>query len=168
MSFFDFFKRKDPVETAEVIEAHYEEAVQPVGHKSNDSLPVRLSKVDLAKLENIQSLGTLGNRIADAYLESKRINANIKALRIATSSDLKKHAEQIAYAKDCLAKVFSERSVALNKHYAVLDRALRSDDRELIIASLQGISSIVVANPLDSIAANLRALNSDKPLQLDF
>ena len=43
------------------------------------------------------------------------------------------------------------------------------DDRELIIVSLKGISSIVSQNPLESFAEFTKALdNEDEVLNLDF
>lgn len=51
----------------------------------------------------------------------------------------------------------------------VLDKALKSNDRELIIGALQGISSIVVKNPLEDIAKLAFALQNPKQrLELDF
>lgn len=134
-----------------------------------ETLPVELSKGMMMEIDRLNNIGGLASKVADAYVESKRINANIKALRITTSAVVRMHADQILHARECLTMVFAERSAALNKHYSVLDKALKSDDRELIIASLQGISSIVVANPLDKIGEYVRALNNPKaPLQLDF
>ena len=71
--------------------------------------------------------------------------------------------------RDVLTQIFAERSTALMAHYKTLDQALVSDDRELIIASLKGISSIVSQNPLESFAEFTKALdNDDEVLNLDF
>lgn len=134
-----------------------------------ETLPVEIPESTIREITKLNSLGGTASKIADAYLESKRINANIKALRTATSAVVSMHASQLAHARECLTLVFAERSTALNKHYDVLERALKSNDRELILASLQGISSIVVANPLDKVGEYIKALNNPKaPLQLDF
>lgn len=102
-------------------------------------------------------------------MENKRINANIKALRMQTNAAIKIHAENIALAKDLIARTFGERAIALNRHYQVLDKALAENDKQLMISALQGISSIVVANPLESVAKILHSLTSkDEPLRLDF
>jgi hypothetical protein len=71
--------------------------------------------------------------------------------------------------RDVLSRVFSERQTALNAHYATLDKALGTNDRELIIASLKGISSIVETNPLESFKDFTKVLdNKDETLYLDF
>ena len=71
--------------------------------------------------------------------------------------------------RDVLSQVFSERQTALNAHYATLDKALGANDRELIIASLKGISSIVETNPLESFKEFTKVLdNKEETLYLDF
>lgn len=166
MAFFNLFKKNKSSEMGIDQTIDNAEAVETV---YPDLLPVELSKSVTTKINELNKLGGMASKVADAYMESKRINANIKALRITTSAVVKMHADQILHARECLTMVFAERSAALNKHYSVLDKALKSDDRELIIASLQGISSIVVANPLDKIGEYVKALNNPKaPLQLDF
>ena len=65
--------------------------------------------------------------------------------------------------------IFGEREQALNKHYAVLDNAMQTGDREMVIVALQGISSIVVSNPLEQFTEMVKALEDPKAvLELDF
>ncbi|MBD5192172.1 MAG: enoyl-CoA hydratase/isomerase family protein [Barnesiella sp.] len=163
MGFFDIFKRNEPSDT------EIQSAVNEVEIDYLETLPVQIPESTVKEINKLNILGGMASKVADAYLESKKINANIEALRTTTSAVVSMHAAQLANARECLTMVFAERSTALNKHYDVLERALKSDDRELIIASLQGISSIVVANPLDKVGEYIRALNNPKvPLQLDF
>lgn len=80
-------------------------------------------------------------------------------------------ANTIAKYKVCqqfLESTFGERNGALQKHYEVMDKAMESGDRELILASLQGISSIVTKSPLDELEKFAEVFNNpDVPL-LDF
>lgn len=134
-----------------------------------DSIPVVLSSPEKSNLNTLQQLGALGNKMADTYIESKRINANIKALKTQTNAVVKMHANSIAAAREVVVSVFKERSEALIKHYNVLDKALENNDRELILASLQGISSIVVSNPIEQISQYVAILQDPKKkLYLDF
>lgn len=160
MGLFDLFKSKSVglsnVESTDV--ARYSE-----------ELPVSYSRDEERSLSSLRRLGDFGKQVGDIYIESKRINSNIKALRIQTNTVVTMHAQNIAAAQDLVTRVFAERAVGLKKHYDVLDKALKEDDRELIIASLQGITSIIVANPVDQIARFVGMLESkDTPLVLDF
>ncbi len=169
MGLFDIFKRHRDVEYVEAELIENRKPISKITPNSEELLPVSLSKSDLTQFTAMQKVGGVASKVADAYMESKRINANIKTLRLQTNAIINIHAKHIAAARECLVTVFAERSGALNKHYEVLSRALQTDDRELILASLQGISSIVTANPLDKIAKYVQALQNPKePLFLDF
>lgn len=159
MGLFDFLKKTKIATTEKNLPINYE----------NDDLPVVWTRTEQNVLDSMGRLGELGSKLSDVYIESKRINANIKALRIQTNAVVQMHANSIIASREIVTKVFAERSLSLNKHYEVLDKALKSNDRDLIIASLQGISSIVVANPIEQIGEYLRMLqDSGTRLKLDF
>lgn len=161
MGLFDIFKsHKD--------EPDYNDSL-PIDSRQTAELPVNYTKSEAIYLAQIQAASCLGQKMCDAWMESKRINANIKALRIQTNAEVQKHAQSMKAAREIIATVYGERAKALNAHYAVLDKAMQSNDRELIIHSLQNISSIVVANPLDQILKCINMLdNPNQKLQLDF
>jgi hypothetical protein len=128
-----------------------------------------VSPKDAKILTSMLNSGEVLNTVANGYLECKRINANIEALRTATSADLQKHIATLQYCERAMMSAFAERGTALKQNYRVLDKALESNDRQLILAALQGISSIVTKDPLESIEAfSKRLLDKSKPLELDF
>ena len=93
----------------------------------------------------------LTSKCLDVYQESRRIDLSI------------------AQIQATLLHIFGEREQALNKHYAVLDNAMQTGDREMVIVALQGISSIVVSNPLEQFTEMVKALEDPKAvLELDF
>lgn len=63
---------------------------------------------------------------------------------------------------------FGERDKALTKHYDLLDKAVASNDRDLILASLQGISSVVTKSPLDDFEKFVELYNDPTQELLDF
>ena len=67
-----------------------------------------------------------------------------------------------------LEGTFGERDKALVKHYDLLDKAVDSNDRDLILASLQGISSIVTKSPLDDFEKFVELYNDPSQELLDF
>lgn len=128
-----------------------------------------LSPSDQIAFSHLREGTQLMQRLGDGYLECKRINANIKALRIQTKKELEMHAKTFQFYEKYLTRVFAERGQALSQHYRVLDRALSSNDREVIISCLQGIASIVTKNPLEDLANIARSLTDrSRPLELDF
>lgn len=150
-------------------EENYELVESQNNSNYDENLPVTFSHAEQTIFSKLQAYGDLGNKIADFYMENKRINANIKALKIQTNAVIKIHAMNIKAAQEAVLCVFSERTQALNKHYEVLDKALKENDRDLILVSLQGISSIVVSNPIEQIAQYVAVLQNPKQqLKLDF
>jgi hypothetical protein len=109
------------------------------------------------------------NKLTDIWGENSRRSDQIKALQINNEMQMRQIAMRYQMFRDTLTAVFSERSTALVAHYKALDRALETNDREVVIASLQGISTIVSQNPLESFEAFSRTLDDDNEvLKLDF
>ena len=109
------------------------------------------------------------NRATDIWAENNRLSKEIKKLELQNAVQIQKITQRYELCRDVLTQIFAERSTALMAHYKTLDQALASDDRELIIISLKGISSIVSHNPLESFAEFTKALdNEDEVLNLDF
>lgn len=111
----------------------------------------------------------LSSKIQDTWLENKRLSVQIKELEFQNNRTLSEITKKYELMKDILILVFGERQKALNSHYVILEKALSSDDRELVIASLKGISSIVTQNPLESFSEFSEIWdNKDETLYLDF
>lgn len=111
----------------------------------------------------------LASKYMDIWQMNSQCKAEIRKLELQNSMMVKEMTERYQLCRDVLSNVFAERQTALNAHYATLDKALKSDDKELIIASLRGISSIVEKNPLESFKEFAKVLdNKDETLYLDF
>lgn len=111
----------------------------------------------------------LANKLVDIWNMNSQCSNEIKKLEIQSKERIAEMTMRYQLCRDVLSRVFSERQTALNAHYATLDKALGTNDRELIIASLKGISSIVETNPLESFKDFTKVLdNKDETLYLDF
>lgn len=111
----------------------------------------------------------LANKYVDILKMNSQCSNEIKKLEIQSKERIAEMTMRYQLCRDVLSRVFSERQTALNAHYATLDKALGTNDRELIIASLKGISSIVETNPLESFKDFTKVLdNKDETLYLDF
>lgn len=107
--------------------------------------------------------------ISRVYEKSLEIKRDIALIQASTAIELKKIAAQYELCQNVIEGTFGQRQEALMAHYKVLERALENDDRTLIITSLQGISEIVISNPLESYSKFIEAWNDNsKPLELDF
>lgn len=107
--------------------------------------------------------------ITRVYEKSLEIKRDIALIQASTAIELKRIASQYELCQNVLQGVFGQRQEALMAHYEVLEKALEGDDRTLIIASLRGISEIVVSNPLESYSKFIEAWNDNsQPLELDF
>ena len=111
----------------------------------------------------------LANKCVDIWNMNSQCRNEIKKLEMQSKERIAEMTMRYQLCRDVLSQVFSERQTALNAHYATLDKALGANDRELIIASLKGISSIVKTNPLESFKEFTKVLdNKDETLYLDF
>ena len=111
----------------------------------------------------------LANKAVQVWQMNTQYKNEIKMLEIQSKERIAEMTMRYQLCRDVLSRVFSERQTALNAHYATLDKALGTNDRELIIASLKGISSIVETNPLESFKDFTKVLdNKDETLYLDF
>ena len=131
--------------------------------------------VALASLNTINNVGDLVagllNKGLDVWHTSMIVEQNIAAINSQTTVQLAEIAARYTTIQQALMSMYGERHGALQKHYDALDKALASNDRDLIIVSLKGVSSIVVSNPFEDFAKFMDAWENnskDKPLELDF
>lgn len=107
----------------------------------------------------------------DVYKTSLLVEQNIATIRATSEIQLAQIASKFEFCKSALEHVFQDRHSALAAHYCALDNAMKSNDREMILCALRGISSIVVTSPLSDfkeIINNWDDFSKKKPLELDF
>ena len=139
---------------------HYSESLA-LKQRQMDTIDTGLNLAD-------KGMNMIGD-ITRVYEKSLEIKRNIALIQASTAVELKKIASQYELCQNVLQGVFGQRQEALAAHYEVLEKALEGDDRTLIIASLRGISEIVISNPLESYSKFIEAWNDNsKPLELDF
>lgn len=132
--------------------------VQVAGIKAISSLKEWIDKNPDA-LTNLKELWT----------ENKKMDYQLNALKIQNEKEIQLITKKYEQTREVLQMIFGERQTALNAHYATLDNALKNDDKETILASLRGISSIVSQNPLESFSEFCKVWdNKDETLYLDF
>ena len=140
---------------------------------NHDSEALALNQRQMDAIDTGLNLADKGmNMIGDitrVYEKSLEIKRDIALIQASTAIELKRIASQYELCQNVLQGVFGQRQEALMAHYEVLEKALEGDDRTLIIASLRGISEIVVSNPLESYSKFIEAWNDNsQPLELDF
>lgn len=130
-------------------------------HMKHDSESLALKQRQMDTIDTGLNLADKGmNMIGDitrVYEKSLEIKRNIALIQASTAVELKKIASQYELCQNVLQGVFGQRQEALAAHYEVLEKALEGDDRTLIIASLRGISEIVISNPLESYSKFIEA-----------
>ncbi len=123
----------------------------------------------LATVNNmVNAASNLANNIVDVYAQCKEAEERSERMRVWGQV---KMAETVAKFKSCqmfLDRVFGERDAALGKHYDLLDKAVASNDKDLIIAAIKGISTIVTKSPLEDLEAFAKVFNDESQPLLDF
>ena len=110
----------------------------------------------------------LASQVTEVYAESQRLSAQVELARIKSQEEIAKMASKFQVTKMTIEKVFGERQSALHQHYKTLDYGIKNGDREIIIAAMQQISSIVVSSPLADIQNFIEAYNTEGAPLLDF
>lgn len=115
-----------------------------------------------------QGLQTL-DKVVDVWRYSKMVEQNIAVIQNSTTLELAKISAKFQLQQTALMGIFGQRQQGLNAHFNSLERALENNDREQIIQTLRGISSIVTSSPLEDFEKLAKAWDdTSKPLELDF
>lgn len=127
-------------------------------------------------LENIKEIATKNNlniasvnesilQLRNIHLESKRLDNENLMLK----NELATIISNFKLKQGFLQMVFSERSKIIDKHFEVIDKGMRENNDELILAGLRGASEFVMKNPLEDFDNfKKKILDKDTPLELDF
>lgn len=115
-----------------------------------------------------QGLQTI-DKVADVWRYSKMVEQNIAQIQGATAIELAKISAKFQNQQTALMGIFGQRQQGLSGQFEVLEKAMKENDRELIIESLRGISTIVTSSPLEDFEKLAQAWeDKSKPLELDF
>lgn len=106
--------------------------------------------------------------IAGFYAQCTAMKERTKQIEMMTNLELAKITAQYKQTETFLNEVFGERKNALQKNYDLIDKAIESNDREMIIEALRNVSGIVTSSPLKDLEKFAQLYNdTSKPL-LDF
>lgn len=130
---------------------------------------VNESAMSISEMANSigNSLDSAAN-IANMYKECVLAEERTKQMQVWGQVEIAKTVAKFKTAQDFMEKTFGERDKALSKHYDLLDDAIKSNDRDMILAALHGISSIVTKSPLDDFEKFVELYNDTSQPLLDF
>ncbi|MFY1832167.1 hypothetical protein ACN47A_40075 [Myxococcus fulvus] len=63
-------------------------------------------------------------------------------------------------------RVFEERRDAINKHFEIIDKGIKSNDRELILGGLKGLGDVVASSPFANAAELGRLLEAGGRIEI--
>lgn len=110
----------------------------------------------------------VASQVTEVYAESQRLNAQVKMTEQWSRVEMAKTAAKFYATKELIERTFGERHEALSKYYNALDHALVSGDRDLIVAAMHQISSIVTSSPLADFQTFVERFNDKSQPLLDF
>ena len=106
--------------------------------------------------------------IAGMFNECLLAQDRTKQMQAWSKVEIAKTIAKFKTAQAFMEGTFGERDKALTKHYDLLDKAVASNDRDMILASLHGISSIVTKSPLEDFQKFVNLYNDTSQQLLDF
>lgn len=105
---------------------------------------------------------------SNLYAQCLQVEQKTEQIRMWSEVQIAKTVAKYRSCQEFLNFTFGERDRALTKHYDVLDKAVESGDRELIIAALKGISGIVTSSPLSDFDEFVKLYEDTTQPLLDF
>ncbi|MBO7561691.1 MAG: hypothetical protein J6T04_02245 [Bacteroidales bacterium] len=135
---------------------------------SNDSENIVQGNDNERTIQLFNETAGSAQALLSLYAQCKEVEAKTEQLKIWSNVKIAEITAKYKSCQDFLEKTFGERDKALSKHYELLDNAIASGDRELIIHSLHGISNIVTSSPLDDFEEFVKLYEDTSRPLLDF
>ena len=110
----------------------------------------------------------LVEKILDVRKECELARLQTERVKLENNTQIVRILAKFQTNKDILEKVFGERERSLGKLFDLMDKALDSDDHELLLQSMQQIGKIVPSTPLAEIERLSRLHDDDSPPLLDL
>ena len=108
------------------------------------------------------------NQAMEIYARCQEVTEKRKAVEAWSKVKITETVAKYKACQDLLNHTFGERDKALSKYYDLLDNAVNSNDNQLIISALQGISGIVTSSPLSDFQEFVRVWDDTSQPLLDF
>jgi hypothetical protein len=135
-----------------------------MARKPNKSVLNRL--LGTKKFVPVPDLARFMSDSLSAYRDIRIIDRDIAETEARTVRAVETIRAQHASLRLAMSYVFSERQQVIEKHFDVVDAALATNDRELLIYALRGLGEVVASSPFADIEAFARALNSGDDIKL--
>lgn len=119
-------------------------------------------------VDRAEQVMDVAQNVAGMYKDCMAIEAQTQKVKTWGDVEITKTIAKFKSTQDFLQKSFGERDEALRHHYAILDDAVAKNDREMIIAALKGISSIVTKSPLEDFDKFVAMYNDTTQPLFDF
>lgn len=110
----------------------------------------------------------LTDDVTNLYHDCAKFRGQTKAIKAMSKVQLANIVAKFQICQQFLTSSFNERNNALQKYYKVLDDAVKSGDRELIILAMGNISNIVTSSPLTELQELCKRFDDPKRPLLDF
>jgi len=110
-------------------------------------------------LELVKTLG-------DAYAESQVTEREIARISAQKEILLKEIDQKYELYHKVFDKLFSERKVAVDKSFEIIDKGLEADDKELISMGLKSLSQIVSSSPFSDVDKLSKMLEGNQTITI--
>ena len=130
------------------------------------SSPVLLDKLsvvkDLMPTENVLSFF---ENLVQAHREQMATTQEIARIDAARECALAAIGSKYALLHKVFDRVFEERAHAIDKHFQIIEKGLKRNDRELILGGLRGLSEIVSSSPFGNVEQLGKLLESGTKIE---
>ncbi len=118
--------------------------------------------------ENLNGTLSQAERLASLYMDCKMVEAQARQVKSWSEAEIAKTIAKYKSCQEFMCHTFGERDKALTKYYDLLDKAVERNDKDLIVATLQGIGGIVTKSPLQDLEQFAKLYEDTSQPLLDF
>lgn len=131
-----------------------------------DKLPIPGKLGDLAKHLPIPDITKFFTNLTDAYKESKLTEREIAKITAQKEVILAEISARHETYRLVFERIFAERKEVIDRFFDVIDKGIAAEDKQVILAGLEGLSRIVSASPFANIEQLSRLLESGRQIEL--
>ena len=95
--------------------------------------------------------------------KTKREIAKYEAIKNVLITDINR---KYYFYEKLFKSVFDERKIAINKNFEIIDKGIKDNNNELVLAGLSGLSTIVASSPFANIGELRNLVESNKMIEM--
>ena len=106
------------------------------------------------------------NNLVEAFREERQTQRELAEIDARRQVLITEISQRYGLYQDIFDKIFAERKGAVDKQFELVERGIQTNNKELIVHGLQGISSIVSSSPFANVQELAKLMESGRQIEI--